>query len=64
METLRNQISTVRAYGGGDGTEDWVKGYKLTVNNIFWREEAKLNIYITDVGSHETEFSSGDRHAE
>lgn len=50
METLRNQISTVRAYGGGDGTEDWVKGYKLAVNNIFWREEAKLNIYITDVG--------------
>lgn len=64
METLRNQISTVRAYGGEDGTEDWVKGYKLAVNNIFWREEAKLNIYITDVGSHETEFSLGDRHTE
>lgn len=65
METLRNQISTIREYGGGgDGTEDWVKGYKLAVNNISWREGPKLIIYIADVGSHGTEFSSGDRHAE
>ena len=64
METLRSQISTVRAYGGGDGPEDWVEGYKLATNNIAWREGTKLIIHIADDGAHGTEFSSGDRHPE
>lgn len=34
METLRNQISIVRAYVRGDGPEDWVDCYKLVGNNI------------------------------
>ena len=64
METLRSQISTVKAYGGGDGPEDWVEGYKLATNNIAWREGTKLIIHIADDGAHGTEFSSGDRHPE
>ena len=48
METLRSQIATVSAYGGGDGPEDWVEGYKLATNNIAWREGTKLIIHIAD----------------
>ena len=64
METLKSQISTVSAYGGGDGPEDWVEGYKLATNNISWREGTRLIIHIADAGAHGTEFSSGDRHPE
>ena len=64
MENLRSQIGTVRAYGGGDGPEDWVEGYKLATNNISWREGSKLIIHIADAGAHGVEFSSGDRHPE
>ena len=64
METLRSQITTVRAYGGGDGPEDWVEGYKLATNNMAWREGTKLIIHIADDGAHGTEFSPGDRHPE
>ena len=64
MENLKSQIATVRAYGGGDGPEDWVEGYKLATNNIAWREGTKLIIHIADDGAHGTEFSSGDGHPE
>jgi len=62
METLREKISTVNAYGGGDEAEDWVEGYKLATNNIAWREGTKLIIHIADAGAHGKEFSEGDQH--
>ena len=62
MESLKEKISTVKAYGGGDEAEDWVEGYKLAINNISWREGSKLIIHIADAGAHGTEFSGGDNH--
>ena len=35
MKNLKNKISTIKAYGGGgNGAEDWVGGYELTLNNM------------------------------
>lgn len=62
METLKNNISTVKAYGGGDTPEDWVWGYKTAVENVGWREGTKLIIHIADAGAHGTEFTSGDKY--
>jgi hypothetical protein len=28
MESLKEKISTINVYGGGDMAEDWVEGYK------------------------------------
>ena len=64
MVRLKNEISTIRAYGGGDVPEDWVWGYKTAVENIGWREGTKLIIHIADAGAHGTEFSKYDKHPE
>ena len=64
MEDLKNKISTIRAYGGGgDGAEDWVGGYELTLNNMNWRKGIKLIIHIADDGAHGEEFTKGDKHS-
>jgi len=62
MTNLKNNISTVRAYGGGDGPEDWVGGYEIALNKMNWRKGIKLIIHIADAGAHGEEFSKGDRH--
>ena len=62
MEQLKKNISTIKAYGGGDGPEDWVGGYDLALNEIKWRNGSKLIIHIADAGAHGVEFSKGDRH--
>ena len=62
MEDLKEKIGTVRAYGGGDGPEDWVGGYEMALNNMKWRNGIKLIIHIADAGAHGKEFSLGDRH--
>ena len=64
MENLKSQLPLSEAYWDGDGHEDWVEGYKLTMNNIAWREGTKLIIHIADDSIHGTEFSSGDGHPE
>jgi hypothetical protein len=64
METLRSQIESVRASGGGDEAEDWVEGYRLATNNIAWREGTRLIIHIADAGAHGKEFSPSDNHPE
>ena len=62
MKNLKNNISSVRAYGGGDGPEDWVGGYEIALNKMNWRKGIKLIIHIADAGAHGEEFSKGDRH--
>ena len=62
MEHLKKNISTIEAYGGGDGPEDWVGGYDLALNKIKWRNGSKLIIHIADAGAHGVEFSEGDIH--
>ena len=62
MEELKKNISTVKAYGGGDIPEDWVEGYHLALNNIKWRNGINLIIHIADAGAHGKEFSKGDKY--
>ena len=62
MEGLKEKISKVKAYGGGDGPEDWVVGYDLALNKMKWRNGIKLIIHIADAGAHGKEFSEGDKH--
>ena len=62
MHDLKNKISKIKGYGGGDGPEDWVGGYDLALNKMGWRDGIKLIIHIADAGAHGTEFSKGDRH--
>ena len=62
VETLKNNISTVKAYGGGDIPEDWVWGYRAAIENMAWREGTKLIIHIADAGAHGIEFSNGDKY--
>ena len=62
MEGLKEKISKVEAYGGGDGAEDWVGGYDIALNKMKWRNGIKLIIHIADAGAHGKEFSKGDKH--
>ena len=64
MKELEKNIGTVKAYGGGDGPEDWVGGYEIALNDMKWRNGIKLIIHIADAGAHGTEFSEGDKHTE
>ena len=62
MKDLKNKISTIKAYGGGDGPEDWVEGYKIVLKNMKWKGGIKLIIHIADAGAHGVEFSINDRY--
>ena len=62
MEDLKEKISKVKAYGGGDGPEDWVGGYDIALNKMKWRNGIKLIIHIADAGAHGKEFSKDDKH--
>ena len=62
MENLKNNISSIKAYGGGDIPEDWVWGYKTAVEDIAWRKGTRLIIHIADAGAHGKEFSKNDKY--
>ena len=65
IKDLEKNIGTVKAYGGGDGPEDWVGGYDIALNKMDWSKNGiKLIIHIADAGAHGTEFSRGDKHPE
>ena len=62
VEKLKDNISTIKPYGGGDLPEDWVTGYNLALNEINWRNGFKLIIHIADAGAHGEEFTKGDSY--
>jgi len=62
MEDLKNKISKIIPYGGGDIPEDWVGGYELALKQMKWREGIKLIIHIADAGAHGKEFSKDDKY--
>ena len=64
MKDLKEKIGKVKAYGGGDGPEDWVGGYDIALNQMKWRNGIKLIIHIADAGAHGTEFSKNDKHTD
>ena len=61
IESLRNKIKDIKAYGGGDIPEDWVWGYQTAVD-FGWRNGTKLIIHIADAGAHGKEFTESDRY--
>ena len=40
--TLKSELSSERAKGGGDGPEDWVGAYDIALDNIAWRNGIRL----------------------
>ena len=56
---VKNQIESVRAYGGGDEPEDWVGAFKIALdtNIMRWRKGTKLIIHIADAPAHGDEFA-------
>ena len=63
MNSLKNNISKIKPYGGRDIPEDWVEGYNIALSNkMKWRNGMKLIIHIADAGAHGEEFSSGDNY--
>ena len=64
MESLKNKLSKIRPYGGGDIPSNWVEGYKMTLNNMNWRNGIKLIIHIASVGAHGKEFKRGYKYPE
>ena len=61
IETLKNNIATVKASGGKLIPEDWVTAYKLSIENINWRQGTRLIIHIADAGGHGAEYSNNDK---
>ena len=59
INIVREKIEPVKAYGGGDGPEDWVGAFKIALdsNIIKWREGIKLIIHIADAPAHGDEFA-------
>ena len=62
--SLPEQISKIRAYGGGDVPEDWASAYRELNNEIKWRNGKKIIIHITDTGAHGKRFTLGDKYPE
>ena len=63
MNSLKNNISKIEPYGGGDTPEDWVEGYNIALSDkMKWRNGMKLIIHIADAGAHGEEFSEGDNY--
>ena len=55
VESLKSELASERADGGGDGTEDWVGGYDMALDNITWRNGTRLIIHIEDAPAHGSE---------
>ena len=63
---IRREIESVRAYGGGDGPEDWVGAFRIALDNniIGWRNGIKLIIHIADAPAHGDEFAGKINYTE
>ena len=55
VESLKSELASERADGGGDGPEDWVGGYDMALDNITWRNGTRLIIHIEDAPAHGSE---------
>ena len=62
VNTLPEQISKIRAIGGGDLPEDWAGAYKLANEKINWRKGLKVIIHLADAGAHGKEFTLSDKY--
>lgn len=66
INNVKEKIKSVKAYGGGDGPEDWVGAFKIALNTdiIRWRRGIKLIIHIADAPAHGDEFAGKENYTE
>ena len=64
VSDLEKFLSNVKAYGGGDGPEDWVGGIEKVLNEINWRKGTKLMIHIADAPAHGTNYCTAKKYTE
>ena len=66
INKIKEKIKSVKAYGGGDGPEDWVGAFKIALNTdiIRWRRGIKLIIHIADAPAHGDEFAGKENYTE
>ena len=66
INNVKEKIKSVKAYGGGDGPEDWVGAFKIALNTdiIRWRRGIKLIIHIADAPAHGDEFAGKKNYTE
>ena len=64
VNSLPEQIKTIKADGGGDLPEDWVGAFKLANEKISWRNGLKVIIHLADAGAHGKEFTLSDKYPE
>ena len=62
--SLPNQISKIKAEGGGDTPEDWVGAYNIANEKISWRNGVRIIIHLADAGAHGNLFTSNDKYPE
>ena len=61
---IPDQISKIKAYGGGDLPEDWVGAYKIANGKISWRDGIRIIIHLADAGAHGKLFTRSDKYPE
>ena len=64
VNSIPEQISKIKADGGGDEPEDWVGAYKIANEKISWRNGIRIIIHLADAGAHGKLFSNYDKYPE
>ena len=64
VNSIPEQISKIKADGGGDEPEDWVGEYKIANEKISWRNGIRIIIHLADAGAHGKLFSNYDKYPE
>ena len=64
VNSIPEQISKIKADGGGDEPEDWVGAYKIANEKICWRNGIRIIIHLGDAGAHGKLFTNYDKYPE
>ena len=64
VKKLESEIGSESATGGGDGPEDWVGAYDMSLDNIAWRNGTRLIIHIADAPAHGSQWCGCKNHEE
>ena len=64
VNSIPDQISKIKADGGGDLPEDWVGAYKIANEKISWRNGIRIIIHLADAGAHGKLFTRNDKYPE
>ena len=62
VSSLKKELASETATGGGDEPEDWVGAYDMACDNIAWRNGTRLIIHIADAPAHGSEWCGTYNH--